>query len=334
MNKSDVEVKQPPVLFEKTQELIPKLEERLNGVFLTYWNSTNGSVCGNDVIGFYEVLNHIGKTDTLYLFIKSDGGNGTVALRIVNLLRNYAKKIIVLIPLECASAATMMALGSDKILMGPLSYLTAVDTSITHSLSPMDKYNNKVSVSLDEVSRLLNLWNEQENEQAENPYKFLYDHIHPLVIGAVDRASSLSIRLCKEILSFHIESEEEAKRISEVLNSEYPSHSYPITMREAQRIGLNVDSLDPDVNDLLLDLNECYSEMGQIALTDYDENNYHNNEILNILEGNSIQIFYQNDKDWHYRNEERRWVPMNDESGWHKIIKEGDEIKKSMLYVR
>jgi hypothetical protein len=23
------------------------------------------------------------------------------------------------------------------------------------------------------------------------------------------------------------------------------------------------------------------------------------------------------DKDWHYRKEEKRWVPMNDQSGWY-----------------
>ena len=86
---------------------------------------------------------------------------------------------------------------------------------------------------------------------------------------------------------------------------------------------------------MLLDLNECYSEMGQRALTDYDENNYHNNEILNILESRSIQIYYQNDKDWHYRNEERRWVPMNDESGWHKLtMKDNEEMEHSKFHIR
>jgi hypothetical protein len=40
--------------------------------------------------------------------------------------------------------------------------------------------------------------------------------------------------------------------------------------------------------------------MAQKALTDYDENNYHDNEILNILEASCTQIYYQNDKDWNY----------------------------------
>ena len=43
MNK-DIKINQPPVLFDKTQKLIPELEKKLGGPFLTYWNSTGGGV--------------------------------------------------------------------------------------------------------------------------------------------------------------------------------------------------------------------------------------------------------------------------------------------------
>ena len=89
----------------------------------------------------------------------------------------------------------MIALGADEIHMGLLAYLTAVDTAITHSLSPVDTYNNLVSVSQDELTRVINLWRVEANEQDSNPYQSIFKYVHPLVIGAVDRASSLSIKL-------------------------------------------------------------------------------------------------------------------------------------------
>jgi hypothetical protein len=58
--------------------------------------------------------------------------------------------------------------------------------------------------------------------------------------------------------------------------------------------------------------------MGQRATTDFDELNSHGNEILNILEVNGMQIYYQQDKDWFYRLEERRWFTMNENSSWFK----------------
>ena len=81
-----------------------------------------------------------GKQDTIHLFIKSDGGNGQASLRLVNLLRQYCNRLVALAPLECASAATMIALGADEIMMGPMAFLTSVDTSLTHDLSPIEVY--------------------------------------------------------------------------------------------------------------------------------------------------------------------------------------------------
>jgi hypothetical protein len=74
--------------------------------------------------------------------------------------------------------------------------------------------------------------------------------------------------------------------------------------------------------------------MAQRAVTDYDEFNHHDNEILNILESSYIQIYYQNDKDWHYIKEERRWRTLNDESSWRKTMCVEGEKQFSQLHIR
>ena len=228
-------IKQPPVLFDKTQALIGEVTARLGGRLIAYWNNPRGAICHNDVIALYEILEKLGKQETLYLFLKSDGGTGQASLRLVNLLRQYCTHLVALVPLECASAATMIALGANEILMGPMAYLTAVDTSLTHDLSPVDRDNDRVSVSLDELTRVIRLWRAEQSDSKENPYKALFQHVHPLVIGAVDRAESLSIMLCKELLSYHIEDETTTDQIANALNAKYPSHNYPILFEEAQK---------------------------------------------------------------------------------------------------
>lgn len=316
MNNKKKAIK-PPVLFPETQKLIKKIQASKKIKVLAYWNSINGSICQNDVSIFYEIIKDWPVQEKIYLFIKSDGGDGKASLRIINLLREHTKKLIALVPGECSSAATIMALGAEEIHMGPLAFLSAVDTSLTHDLSPVDKNNSLVSVSQDELTRVIKLWNEAKKD--ENPYPNLFTHIHPLVFGALDRASSLSIKLCTDILSYHMQDKQKAAEISKKLNSDYPSHSYPILKKEAKEIGLNIKVIDKELNNLLFELSSLYSEMGQKALTDYDENNYHDNEIRNIIEAEGIQIYYQVDKDWFYRNEERRYIPMNDNSSWYKV---------------
>ena len=131
-----VRIKTPPLLFDATQRVIARIQRNVDGAFLTYWTSTSGSVCDNDVMALHELLHGLGPQKKLTLFVKSDGGSGMAALRMVHLLRQYTPRLTVLAPLNCASAATMLALGADTIQMGPLSFLTAVDTSLEHDLSP------------------------------------------------------------------------------------------------------------------------------------------------------------------------------------------------------
>ncbi|MDL5056935.1 hypothetical protein [Geitlerinema calcuttense] len=187
---------------EKTQAIFRRLAVRMKMPFISYWTSSGGSICHNDIIVFSHLLAEMPKAKTLALFLKSNGGNPEAALRLVHLLRTQFEKIILLAPFECASAATMVALGANEIHMGPTSYLTAVDSSLKHDLSPVDHNNYLVSVSQDEVSRILRLWKQQTG--AQNPFPEVYKYLHPLVIGALDRSSSLSMRVCEELLSYHL----------------------------------------------------------------------------------------------------------------------------------
>jgi hypothetical protein len=321
-----------PVLTKATQDVFARFEKQMGLPLLAYWTSSGGSICQNDVMAMSQLLDTRQHGSAVGLFLKSDGGNPEAALRLVHLLRSRFKRVILFAPFECASAATMVALGANEIHMGPTSYLTAVDTSLKHQLSPVDSRNEIVSVSQDEVSRILRLWKEQRVKG--NPYPEVYRYLHPLVIGALDRSSSLSIRICQELLSYHMGNLKRAGQISRQLNSTYPSHSYPITAREARKLGLNVRDLGANEAALLRELNALYSQMANPILTDYDQENHHNHEICNILEIRGRQIYYQVDKDWHYRKEERRWIATNDKSGWQRVTLKHKRWETETFYIR
>jgi hypothetical protein len=325
-------IKSPPILTAKTQAVLEKIQAKLRMPVIAYWTSTGGSICQNDVMAMARLLDSVRRQARVALFLKSDGGNPEAALRLIHLLRQKFDRIQLLAPFECASAATMVALGSNEIHMGPTSYLTAVDSSLKHDLSPVDHHNCLVSVSQDEVMRILRLWREQKC--GDNPFPEVYKYLHPLVLGALDRSSSLSMRICQELLSYHVPNQAKTKRISRALNYDYPSHSYPITAREARKLGLNVRDLDPVVDGLLREVNHLYSEMAHSRNTDYDTQNYHNGEICNILEQVSRQVFFKVDKDWHYRAEEKRWIPMNDESSWYMSTERDGKWHPERIFIR
>lgn len=332
-NQKNIKIAKPPLKFKETQDIVYEIEKHLKAPLICYWSSRKGEICQNDVYVFNEILRTIKKHQKCYIFVKSAGGDGTASLRLITLLRSYFKSLYALVPIECSSAATILVLGTDEISMGPLAYLTAVDTSLDHQLAPLDPSNRSVTISQDELQRVVKLWNNQKNANSGNPYQSLYPYIHPLIFGAIDRANSLSIKLCQEVLSFHMKDKKKIESISNALNSNFPSHNYPITFHEAKRIGIKVTQMDDFLNEKLIELNNYYSAMGQTALTDYDEFNYHDNEIINISEAKNIQIFYQIDKDWHYRKDERRWVPMNDNSSWMKNTSSNGKIISEKIFI-
>ena len=88
----------PPILFDETQPLVQAIQQKTRGALLCYWNSPTGNISQSDVQAFYEVLEQIEPQKTLYLFLKSLGGDGTASLRIVNLLHRYAERVVVLVP--------------------------------------------------------------------------------------------------------------------------------------------------------------------------------------------------------------------------------------------
>ena len=324
--------KRAPVLTRDTQAIFSRFEKETGLPLLAYWTSSGGSICQNDVMAMAQLLDTRKSGTAVGLFLKSDGGNPEAALRLVHLLRSKFKRVVLYAPFECASAATMVALGANEIHMGPTSYLTAVDSSLKHQLSPVDSRNEVVSVSQDEVSRILRLWKEQHVKG--NPYPEVYRYLHPLVIGALDRSSSLSIRICQELLSYHMPTGKRAARISRELNANYPSHSYPITAREARKLGLSIRDMGAKEGALLRELNALYSHMANPILTDFDQENHHNHEICNILEIRDRQIYYQVDKDWHYRKEERRWIATNDKSGWQRVTLQNKKWVPETFYIR
>ena len=153
------------------------------------------------------------------------------------------------------------------------------------------------------------------------------------MIGAVDRAESLSIMLCRELLAYHIADEVRVERIASTLNSKYPSHSYPIMLDEALKIGLPAERMPADVNTLLLQLNAYYSEMGQKATTDFDEMRAHGNELQTLDSLAAALVRQDQEQDGHYASQVRRWITMNDHSSWRRIERVAGKTRRSLLHV-
>lgn len=95
---------------------------------------------GNDVSMLANVLLNLGDVKTLNLILESPGGDGTQVEKFVSLCRNQCERFRVIIPNEAKSAATLIALGADEIVMGPPSELGPIDAQIPAIVAGIARY--------------------------------------------------------------------------------------------------------------------------------------------------------------------------------------------------
>jgi len=90
----------------------------------------DSSVALSDMVGFMEACSNI-EEDKLDLILHSPGGSAEAAEAIMHYLRTRFTHIRVIVPLAAMSAATMMALAADEIVMGTHSQLGPIDPQFT-----------------------------------------------------------------------------------------------------------------------------------------------------------------------------------------------------------
>src|SRR5688572_5280843 len=96
-----------------------------------YYMRTDRAISRSDVLPFTNMLKSIGTVTNLDLIVVSPGGDGTAAETILDMLRKYCTGVLrIVVPLYAKSAATLIALGADEIVMGETSELGPIDAQI------------------------------------------------------------------------------------------------------------------------------------------------------------------------------------------------------------
>jgi len=83
-----------------------------------------------DITAFEELLRTVSDADGIDLLINSPGGDPNTAEKMLSMCRSRFKTLHVIVPDYAKSAATMVAIGSDKICMGYLAELGPIDPQI------------------------------------------------------------------------------------------------------------------------------------------------------------------------------------------------------------
>lgn len=123
----------------KRQEIIKAIQGKKQGVKIITYISKYGhpaaSIDANDTRAIDDMLRSIGETKIIELVIHSAGGLPENAKKIVSLIRANCEKFRVVVPDAAKSAATIIALASDRIIMSDTSELGPIDPQILQATS-------------------------------------------------------------------------------------------------------------------------------------------------------------------------------------------------------
>jgi Serine dehydrogenase proteinase len=175
------------------------------------------------------------------LFLCSNGGAGTVPWRLIALLREFTETLGVLIPFRAYSAATLIALGADEIVMHPFAEIGPIDPTVSNEYNPIDPNTKRqIGISVEDVKAYISFIKStvgiQHEDELVKTIEILANKVHPLALGNVERFISQSRLVARKILLTHMKDTPNhiIDEIIDTLASKLFFHGHPINRKEAR----------------------------------------------------------------------------------------------------
>lgn len=191
-----------------------------------------------------ELLFDCDKSRPLHVLLASPGGDGDTAIRMVRSMQSRCSELTMLVPDMAKSAATLMCLGANHVIMGPGGDLGPVD--------PQFQIGGRNLASAKEIVAAID---EAESRVKDSPETFplfagLLADVNMLMVeqarGALERTEALvreALEACSNRTSRQVT--KLAKALQAPLIEDPTSHSAVISVEAARKFGLPAVKIDP-----------------------------------------------------------------------------------------
>ncbi len=216
---------------------------------------TPPSIEPDDKVGFSDLIEGL-EGEPLDILIRSTGGSAEVAEELVGMLRANFESIRFVVPDRAMSAATLMCLAGDSILMDERSFLGPIDPQIEIQ-SPHGNMRLPAQTVIDGFEEARKAVS--EDQKALNvflPWLTQYGPFVQVCRSAIDLSIELATTwLEKYMLAGQLNAQETAEQIAKYLSDHalHKSHGRPIGIDDARERGLQIVDLrtQPDLRELI-----------------------------------------------------------------------------------
>ncbi len=219
----------------------------------------------------YDHLRAIGRRPRIDLFLYSTGGFTDIPWRIVTMVREYADEFGVLVPYRAMSAATMIALGADEIVMGPKGELGPIDPQLGIQRGREGETPVQEQIAVEDIMSYIRLLRERvgltDQTAIAGPMSVLAEKLDPWILGQANRAHSHIRDVARKLLTARgpagLLDEQRISGIIETLAEKTYQHGHAIGRKEAAGIGLKIVEPDEVLEGHMWALLEAYEDLCQ-----------------------------------------------------------------------
>ncbi len=252
--------KQGADLFQVRLTVIKRIQSETNRPLLCYATQTSNVATGipvsiedGDLVGFSDLIDSVDGTKA-DVFVTSNGGSAETTERIVRRLRERFDGLRFIIPSNAYSAATLMCLAGDEILMLPEGTLGPIDPQLggvpaRAILRGFERLEERLA---------------REGAKALTAYVPLLQKYDLHLLEQCRSANELSKELAQVWLTRYAMRESSSEEINEAVEffsnwDLHKSHGRSIDAAAARRIGIPVTVLDGRLADLIRSLYHQYT---------------------------------------------------------------------------
>lgn len=193
-----------------------------------------------------KVLRRIGKVRSLDVILESDGGDLDFAIKLYKMLRAHCDKLTVIVPFWAKSAASLVALSADHVLLTPYGELGPIDAQV-------EDPETQEMVPAHSIGRAIDFIEETDDKWVKVS---LAMKLSPLLIGGYLGVVSAGEQEVNEVCTrLGIKDPESAVQ---ALTSKYLSHGYPVTAETLKEHGFPISSLSIKEAEPFMDLHDAY----------------------------------------------------------------------------
>ena len=187
--------------------------------------------------------------DTLDLMINSPGGSPTTAEKIILTCRSYADSFRVIVPQSAMSAATLVAMGANGILMTETAEVGPIDPQMRVQ-GPQGPILRPAAAWVDAYLDLVNKMQQAiVNKQPHHPFAEMLRKLDPSWIQVCMKARQLAEKIALDYLHKHMlvgKSEDDVRAVVKnfLTEGEEFSHGRAIRAVKAKEYGLNIETIE------------------------------------------------------------------------------------------